>query len=319
MRPMAVVYDKVNETEETIAKANRQADEALNRNKKKNAARPGFAAKKLTDKETIYAKAVKDLQKLLNQKEDELKMMRVLGSVGLTLATFSHELDELNGDTQLYTGKLHTLINSSFDKKSYATIPRNKNPFLLIDEIKNLNQRISSWLDFAKTSLKKDRRKAADLALAKYFSEFEKRWSSFLETRSTKFLIIKKFGTLHIKKAYPIDLDSIFNNLLLNSIDAFFRKDSSPKREIRLDYEFEDKGLNIIYEDSGPGLLSDIKNINDIYLPFFSTKKRLEEEVGIGLGMWIAKSTIEQYGGYVEILNARPHFKIKFHFPKYSN
>ncbi len=319
MRPMAVVFDKINETEQTIEKANKQADEALAKNKKRNKATSRFVKKRPTDKETIYATAVKDLQKIINQKEDELKMIRVLGSVGLTLATFSHELDELNGDSQLYTSKLHTFINSEFDKKSYATIPRSKNPFLLIDELKIVNQRIGSWLEFAKTSLKKDRRKATDLNISKYFAEFEKRWSSFLETRNTKFIINKKFGNLSIKKAYPIDIDSIFNNLLLNSIDAFFRKDSSTRREIKIDYEFEEKGLNIIYEDSGPGLLNEIKDVNDIFLPFFTTKKKADEEVGIGLGMWIVKSTIEQYNGYVEIMNPRPSFKIKLHFPKYSN
>jgi len=319
MRPMAVVYERKHFQDENIEKATRQAEEVLARTGKQSKKRKGFTAKKPRSKEAIYATAIKDLQKILQQKEEELKMIRVLGSVGLTLSTFSHELDELNGDSSLYIDKLHTIINSEFDRKKFLEIPRNKNPFLLVDEIKNLNERISSWLEFAKVSLKKDRRRAADLSLAKYFSDFEKRWQSFLETRNVKLLISKKFGTLGLKKSYPIDMDSIFNNLLLNSVDAFFRKDSSSIREIKIDFDYEEKGLNISYEDSGPGLLAEIKDPNEIFLPFFSTKKRADEEVGIGLGMWIVKSTIEQYGGYVEILDARPHFRIKIHFPKYSN
>jgi signal transduction histidine kinase len=318
MRPMAVVYDIKHETESNIQKANQQAEDTLAKNRRKNKGRLAFT-KKTTDKDTIYAKAIKDLQKIIHQREEELRMIRVLGSVGLTLATFSHELDELNGDTQLYINKLNSFINSEFEKKSFSDIPRNKNPFLLIEEIRSLNNRISSWLEFAKTSLKKDRRKASDLHLSKYFLDFHKRWESFLETRNTQFTIIKKFGSLGLKKTYPIDMDSIFNNLLLNSMDAFFRKDSSPKREIKIDYEYEEKGLNIIYEDSGPGLLPEIKDIKDIFLPFFTTKKKEDQEVGIGLGMWIVRTTIEQYTGYIEILNSRPHFKVKLHFPKYSN
>ena len=139
-----------------------------------------------------------------------------------------------------------------------------------------------------------------------------------LDSTGTKLTIDTKV-TGKLKKAYPIDLDSIFNNLLLNSIDAFLRKDSSNTRTIRISFTEEKSGLGIIYEDSGPGLMPDIKRPELIFEPFFTTKKKGENDIGIGLGMWILKSTIEQYNGYVEILNARPGFKVKLFFPKYSN
>lgn len=319
MRPMSVVWEKNHKIDENITKANKQAEVILHRSPKSSKSSKVTITKSQNSSDFVFAQAVKDLQKIISNKDSEIKMLRVLGSVGLTLGIFSHELDELNGDMQIYIDKLSGQINYGFDKKSYSNVERNSNPFLLITEIEELNLRMSDWLNFAKSSLKKDRRKATDQQLNKYFTDFEKRWSSFLELRKTTFIIKKKFGSLKIKNSYPIDLDSIFNNLLLNSIDAFFRKDSSNLREIYIDYEYEDNGINIIYEDTGPGLLATIKESKDIFLPFFTTKKKDDDEIGIGLGMWIVKNTIDQYNGYLEILNSRPNFKVKIHFPKISN
>src|SRR5204863_7890521 len=65
MRPMAVVYDIKHETESNIQKANQQAEETLAKNRKKNKGRRGFTSKRPLDKESVYAKAIKDLQKII--------------------------------------------------------------------------------------------------------------------------------------------------------------------------------------------------------------------------------------------------------------
>ena len=77
----------------------------------------------------------------------------------------------------------------------------------------------------------------------------------------------------------------------------------------------------IEYRDSGAGLSPDIHNPNDIFKPFFTTRRNPStgEEVGTGLGMWIVKSVLEENDAGAVILNHDDGFGIRFMFPiKYT-
>ena len=136
-------------------------------------------------------------------------------------------------------------------------------------------------------------------------------------------LTINKQKFLEVRfKGFEIDLDSVFNNLLVNSVDAFKRSDSNDDREITISFSINlnDKlGISTIYEDNGPGLLEEILDPNQIFEPFFTTKrdKKTGEAIGTGLGMAIVKSTVDSYSGEIEIIRPRPNFKIKISLPHY--
>src|SRR5258706_1257475 len=313
MRPMRVVFERENEVERAKEEAKKQADDELAKQAKRIT--PNKSRK--ASKNAVYAKAVKGFELELKEKEDEIKMLRSLASIGMTISTFTHELGEIRRLLNLYARKLRQYINSDIRTSKYEGITKLlENPNLLINKIIDLITGFGNWIDFSNDSIKKDRRKATDLGLLKYFNEFKKRWQELLDSREVDLIIDKSLSDGNIKKGFPIDLDSIFNNLLLNSMDAFYRKDSGPMRRIIISAYEEEKGIAIIYEDSGPGLLSDIKKPDQIFEPFFTTKRRGDEEIGIGLGMWIVKTTIEQYNGYIEILQARKNFKVKIFFPR---
>ena len=72
-----------------------------------------------------------------------------------------------------------------------------------------------------------------------------------------------------------------------------------------------------MYEDSGPGLETEIIDPNQIFQPFYTTKRdeRTGEKIGTGLGMWIVKTTIDEYNGDIEFISVRPGFKIKLVLP----
>ena len=153
-----------------------------------------------------------------------------------------------------------------------------------------------------------------------YIEGLEKIWSPLLSRRNIKLTIDKwKFTEVNFR-GHEIDLDGIFNNLITNSVDAYKRKDSGDLRELKLSFAFnplETNGINVVYQDFGPGLLEEITEPNKIFQPFFTTKRddKTGEKIGTGLGMWIVKSTIDEYNGDVEILQARPNFKIKITLP----
>ncbi|NYT27669.1 MAG: sensor histidine kinase [Candidatus Thiodubiliella endoseptemdiera] len=82
-------------------------------------------------------------------------------------------------------------------------------------------------------------------------------------------------------RAMEIDLDSIFNNLLVNSIDSFIRQKDNNNRKVKLKLAIQIKNI-IDYFDNGEGLSQDIRSIQ-MFLKHFYTTKRNEhtgEEIG---------------------------------------
>jgi signal transduction histidine kinase len=207
------------------------------------------------------------------------------------------------------------------DASRLKGLPDYLNPYIMIDDMRTQDVRLKTWLDFALASVRKDKRSRRTINMVTYIEGLERTWSSLLSRRKIKLVIDTwKFTEVNFR-GHEIDLDGIFNNLISNSVDAFKRPDAGDKREIKLSFSFnplaQANGIYVVYEDSGPGLESEIIDPNQIYQPFFTTKRdeRTGEKIGTGLGMWIVKSTLDEYNGDIEFLNVRPGFKIKLVLP----
>ena len=103
--------------------------------------------------------------------------------------------------------------------------------------------------------------------------------------------------------ADPSELEQIFTNLFLNSLDAM-------NRSGRLAIEvFEKNGRVIVrVSDSGTGIADDV--ISSIFEPFFSTKSR-----GTGMGLPVAQRIARMYEGSMEVENTSPQgttFRLEF-------
>ena len=89
----------------------------------------------------------------------------------------------------------------------------------------------------------------------------------------------------------PLRMKQVFINLLINAIEA------SPDGETVTIYCYQKLGeLTVDVSDHGCGL-SSVK-IEEIFLPFFTTKER-----GAGLGLSIAKKIINAHEGDLEVLD----------------
>jgi len=120
------------------------------------------------------------------------------------------------------------------------------------------------------------------------------------------------------KNGFIMDFDAIFCNLIANSIEAFKRAPDEKKITVEIFQEINI--MKIIYRDSGPGLLEEIKDPYWIFEPFNTTKRDgLGKEIGTGLGMWIVKSTIEEYKGTVKLGKIRPGFEVIFEIPLFEH
>jgi len=86
---------------------------------------------------------------------------------------------------------------------------------------------------------------------------------------------------------------SLFNNLMVNSIDALSEKE---KGMITIKAEAVDKGMaKVVFSDNGPGISAE--NRPRIFEAFFSTKPN----TGTGLGLAIVRKIVELYDGEIEV------------------
>ncbi len=91
--------------------------------------------------------------------------------------------------------------------------------------------------------------------------------------------------------ADPSHMRRLFNNLLLNSIQAM-----PEGGKISITATEEDDSVVIKFSDTGTGIPEDI--IDRIFDPFFTTKEVGE---GTGLGLSIVHSIVKGHGGYIEV------------------
>jgi signal transduction histidine kinase len=304
MMSLKKIYDEKNKKE----KAKREAEERIK--DKENS----------TKEEKVFIDAIEAYKEEIEDLKDEQKLLRVLASAGLIVTSFAHELKNLSDSIVPRAEELKKVLNNLLDNNKIKSMPNCFNPYIMIDDMRTQDERLKAWLDFSLASVRKDKRSRKTINMVNYIEGLDRMWSSLLSRRQIK-LTIQKRQFLEVNfRGHEIDLDSIFNNLISNTVDAFKRPDAKDKREIILSFSFNPtdvNGIHIVYEDTGPGLEEDISDPNQIYQPFFTTKRddRTGEKIGTGLGMWIVKSVIEEYGGDIEFLNIRPGFKIKFVLP----
>jgi len=240
----------------------------------------------------------------------------------LIVTSFAHELKNLSDSIVPRTEDLKDLLSNLIKEDDLKKLPDYLNPYTLINDMRTQDERLKTWLDFSLSSVRKDKRSRRTINMVAYIEGLERMWSPLLSRRKVTLKIDKwKWEQVNFR-GHEIDLDGIFNNLIANSVDAFKRKDAGDSRQISLSFSFnpnEQLGIGVVYEDSGPGLEAEIQDPAQIFQPFYTTKRdeRTGEKIGTGLGMWIVKSTIDEYDGEISFLKTRPGFKVKIVLPHY--
>ncbi len=313
MMTLKKIYDERNKKE----RAKQAADVIIEGKKDDKKGKEGFNSKE--EKETLI-NAIEAYKEDIEELQDEQKILRVLASAGLIVTSFAHEFRNHTDSILPRTEELKSVLLQVIDINKLKELPDFFDPYVMLSDMRKQDERLKSWLDFSISSVRKDKRTRRIINMITYIEGLEKIWSPLLSRRNIKLTIDKwKFTEVNFR-GHEIDLDGIFNNLINNSVDAYKRKDSGDLRELKLSFAFnpiDTNGINVVYQDFGPGLLEEITEPNKIFQPFFTTKRddKTGEKSGTGLGMWIVKSTIDEYNGDVEILQARPNFKIKITLP----
>ncbi len=255
----------------------------------------------------------------IKQLREEQRILRALASSGLMLASFAHDLSKLNDSLQYRYEKIENLFNAKVTVNDFPNV-RRKNPFLLLNQAKENDIKMQRWLNFSTDIVKKDKRRRKSVGFIPYLDKLEETWSGLLEERGIKF-IHSNVDDAYIR-AFEIDFDSIFYNLMSNSIEAFIRMKEDRERIIEITVEITERAIVCSYHDNGPGLSKDIVTPNDIFQPLFTTKRSAStgEEVGTGLGMWLVKLIAEDNDARIVLLTPNEGFGLQIIFPiKYKN
>jgi len=103
--------------------------------------------------------------------------------------------------------------------------------------------------------------------------------------------------------ADPTELEQIFTNLFLNSLDAMPRGG-----RLMIDISEKDGRVQVLVGDSGTGIADDV--LPSIFEPFYSTKNR-----GTGMGLPVAQRIARMYEGSMMIESSSPEgttFRLEF-------
>lgn len=110
--------------------------------------------------------------------------------------------------------------------------------------------------------------------------------------------VIRRFGALPPVRGRPGPLDQVWTNLLVNAAESL---DGAGRIEVVTDAP-DPEHVRVRIIDDGPGI--DPELLPRLFEPRFTTKHG-QVRYGLGLGLSIAKRTVESHGGRIE-LDSRP-------------
>ncbi|TAN01565.1 MAG: GHKL domain-containing protein [Chitinophagaceae bacterium] len=308
MYNLSQLYSIRNEEAEKLRKAKEEAEKIRKQKeeKEKNNARtePQTQSKNKSSDQKGYseseermAEGIFILEKDNEKKDDELMLLRSLASIGLIISSFAHEVRSLRARLIPRTTFLVNELKNYLNEEELAkNIDKDDNPFYMIDLMREEDVKLKHWLDYSLSTLKIDKRERKNLDFSQYFENFKANWSKALEQRNIN-LELKKLDTNeHVIRAFEVNMDSIFNNLLSNSINAHYGYNKEEKK-IEISWQKKGEDIEIIFSDNGRGLDKKYKdNPEEIFNLNESSKTDSKgNKIGTGLGLYIVKSIIEEY------------------------
>lgn len=172
-----------------------------------------------------------------------------------------------------------------------------------------MNSMLGELLDFSRGSYKLNRRRITlDAIIRRSAQELNVQLSQLgvrLQTDIPEQLVLD---------ADDEKLGRVFENLLINSLQAFQQNDCEPsqesnpvEREIQILARSESDHLRVEVLDNGPGIPDSIRE--RLFEPFISSSK----QGGTGLGLAIARGIVEAHGGIISLADSNngAHFVIQ--------
>ena len=241
------------------------------------------------------AESYQSLEVELDSKEEELAMLRGLASLGISVATYTHELRSVMLRLIPRNNLLRDILIKHLPVEQFAGM-RFNNPYKELDNMKDEDEKLYNWLLYSLHSIQRSKRDWKQIKLSEYFDGFVSAWKPSLSKKSIS-INLEMSGMENARiNAIEMDLDSVYNNFVANSINAFLRSQELNKEiNVRI---INDHGYAVIdFIDNGCGLASEYKNNPEVIFNAFETSivDSKNNKIGTGMGLFIAKGVIDKF------------------------
>ncbi|NCD34670.1 MAG: ATP-binding cassette domain-containing protein [Spartobacteria bacterium] len=214
----------------------------------------------------------------------KLTLADKLSSIGLLGAGVAHEI---NNPLEIMASSLRYLKKRAQDAEQQEVFAE------LDEEIRHIRDIVGNLVTFsaeAESAL-------ASLEIGDLLQAIIKLVRYNVREKNIKIILEKAKEPLFVQ-GHPGELKQVVLNLIKNSVEAM---DCGGELVIVLDRLNEDNQswIRLRFQDTGTGIESD--NIDEVFLPFYSTKKRKGQSMGLGLSITIG--IIQQHKGTISVRN----------------
>jgi len=280
---------------------------------------PPHKAADNTAERILLASALKSQKQRTSDLEDNVQVLRGMATLGTVLVSFTHELKQIKANMAVRQTLMENALKRVIDTERLEAVPAQVNPFNIVQRWGREDEKISRWVDFALASVSPVKRRRRRIDMKDYLDGLVEYWREFTSSRKIDLAVSSpKEGVFQIL-AHEIDLDSIFYNLIINSIEAF-ASTGNIDRQIRIElWGCQEAAICLTYRDTGPGLSTNFRTPEEIFEYGRSSKSHRDdaEIAGTGIGMWLLKAIVDDYQGRILSPSAvgRRGFFISFSLP----
>lgn len=269
-----------------------------------------------SEREITLADGVHILTREIDEKDNEIRLLRNLASVGLIISSFAHEVKSLRSRLIPRTSFLLRELKNHLNEKELNLLDKDDNPFYMIKLIQEEDTKLKHWLEYSLNTLKRDKRERSNLNFGDYFEGFKSTWCKALDQRNCKIHLNGTKDVAYGFRAFEVDMDSIFNNLLSNSLNAL-KGVKVEQKAIEISWKKSNDNIEIIFSDNGKGLDKKYEDNPEEIFKLLETSKKDKEGniIGTGLGLYIVKSIIEEYNNSsISIIKVKNGLSLKITF-----
>jgi hypothetical protein len=318
------LFIKKNKIREAIDKANRileqeekEQEDELKREKegKKQKEKKEKTKEKIEEEYEYFKKGFESLQKDKEDYVNKEARLQSLASTGILFTSFAHELAAIRNDLDSQIPFLRKYINKL--NIDFSTLKQYENPLYWAGQIESTDEIIKQWYDFVLNKINRKKLFSKQQSLITYLNSLTSSWKKLIEGNQIEIILTHSVDEEEFKFS-EIEFNSIFDNLIVNSVDAFSRFGFNGHKKIEIFIsDTEDKYI-VEYKDSGPGLINAYKSSPHKILEFNESSKlnKEGEQEGTGVGMYIVKNTINEYRGTLKVYPDFEGFKINIEIPK---
>lgn len=251
------------------------------------------------------AEAVQYYQEEREELVSEISLLRSLATNGLITSAIVHDLKSIQSQLVNRVGTFKRAIETDDE----MLISRH------LTDLNNNDDFLKAWISVITTQTRADKRKRTKHDLVSLVVNTVSTLNPILARKKIK-IDIQADNNSFERRVFPIDIESIVYNLIINSMEAFEGSDIE-QRCIRIRLSCDDY-FDLVYSDNGKGI--DSTTFSDPYDIFkFGTTSKVDsngDKIGTGLGMYIVSSTLREYNSSPKLVKWKGCFEMQFSIGK---